>query len=67
MQLMEKLAKEMVEMRDAGIKERGWPGLGCVSKNVNLGRLESQINQYQRIKASWRLLRWGNGAAKWSA
>ena len=45
----------------------GWPGLGCVSKNVSLGRLESQMNQYQRIKVSWRLLRWGNGAAKWSA
>ena len=69
MQLMEKLAKEMVEMRDAGCgnKERGWPGLGCVSKNVNLGRLGSQMKQYQRIKVSWRLLRWGNGAAKWSA
>ena len=39
-------------MRDAGIKQRGWPGLGYVSKNVDLGRLGSQINQYQRIKVS---------------
>lgn len=35
---------------ECGHRGKGWPGLGCVSKNVNLGRLESQINQYQRIK-----------------